>query len=98
MVLMLKGYQIVAHRFKTHVGEIDLIAKRGNTLCFVEVKKRARLADALDAITPHQQKRWLRSAEVYLKLHAFSGITRFDCIVMGSWGYPRHIENVMMHL
>ena len=53
--LMAKGYRILAKRFRTPYGEIDIIARRRNLLAFVEVKARATLDDAAFAVTPRQQ-------------------------------------------
>ena len=50
-LLMAKGYRILAKRFKTPHGEIDLVAKKRNLIAFVEVKARARLDDAAYAVT-----------------------------------------------
>jgi len=50
--LMAKGYRILAKRFRTPVGEIDLVARRRNVVVFVEVKARATLDDAAYAVTP----------------------------------------------
>ncbi|MEM6625782.1 MAG: YraN family protein [Pseudomonadota bacterium] len=58
--LVLKGYQILALRARTPVGEVDVIAKKGRLLAFVEVKARATLDDALQAVTP---KAWARIAQ-----------------------------------
>ena len=54
--LMAKGYRILAKRFRTPYGEIDLVAKKRNLLAFVEVKARASLDDAAYAVTPRQQR------------------------------------------
>lgn len=55
--LMAKGYRILAKRFRTPYGEIDIVAKRRNLVAFVEVKARATLDDAAFAVTPRQQGR-----------------------------------------
>src|SRR4029077_435844 len=55
--LMAKGYRILAKRFRTPYGEIDIVAKRRNLLAFVEVKARATLDEAAFAVTPRQQAR-----------------------------------------
>ena len=56
-LLLLKGYRIAARRYKTPVGEVDLVARRGELVLFVEVKARASHQLALDSITPTAQKR-----------------------------------------
>lgn len=80
--LTLKGYRIVDRRFKTPVGEIDLIARRRSLIVFVEVKARATLDDARAAITPFQRRRILRAAEYWTARHPrASGCDfRFDAV------------------
>lgn len=60
--LLLKGYRILARRFKTPVGEIDIVARRRGTLVFVEVKARKSLDDAAEALTARQQARIIDAA------------------------------------
>src|SRR5260221_6610880 len=55
--LMAKGYRILAKRFRTPHGEIDIVARRRNLIVFIEVKARASLDDAAYAVTPRQQQR-----------------------------------------
>jgi len=61
--LRLRGFRILARRFATPVGEIDLVAQRGNLLVFVEVKRRATVTDAVAALLPLQQTRIARAFE-----------------------------------
>src|SRR5229473_2901128 len=60
--LMAKGYRILAKRFRTPYGEIDIVARRRNLLAFVEVKARASLDEAAYAVTPRQLPRHLLAA------------------------------------
>ena len=60
--LIAKGYRILAKRFRTPYGEIDIVAKRRNLVAFVEVKARATLDDAAFAVTPRQQARIIDAA------------------------------------
>src|SRR5436309_111397 len=64
--LVAKGYRIMARRFRSGVGEIDIIARRRNTIVFVEVKARASLNDAAYAVTAHQQARIIAAAEAWI--------------------------------
>ena len=66
---MAKGYRILAKRFRTPHGEIDLIAKRRNLVAFVEVKARATLDEAAFAVTPRQQQRIIDAAQGWLIAH-----------------------------
>ena len=92
--LWIKGYRNLRSRFKTPVGEIDLIARKGKTLCFVEVKKRGTIEEALYALTPQQKQRFRRAASLYLQGNPFEGETRFDIILL--WGRVslKHIQNI----
>src|SRR6202795_4724762 len=67
--LMAKGYRILAKRFRTPHGEIDIVARRRNLVAFVEVKARASLDEAAYAITPRQQARIIAAAQVWLMAH-----------------------------
>ncbi len=93
--LRLKGYRIVGERFKTPVGEIDLIAKRGRVLVFVEVKSRRNLHDAAEAVHRQNQQRVKRAAELYLQRHMeYTGYAlRFDALLLAPRVWPRHISN-----
>jgi len=80
LYLRLTGHRVVARNYKTQVGEIDLIARRRNTLCFIEVKARANAALAAEAITARQRRRIQRTAEWFLSQHPalLSCDIRFD--------------------
>lgn len=64
--LQLKGYKILERRYKTAVGEIDLIARKKNTIAFIEVKVRRTKLQALESVTPHMRKRIERAALYYI--------------------------------
>lgn len=68
-LLRLKGYRILARRFRAGAGEIDLIAARGDVIAFVEVKARRRMDDAVIAITPDKQRRIASAARIWLARH-----------------------------
>lgn len=92
--LRLKGYRIVEWHFRAKVGEIDLVARRGSVLAFVEVKVRASLSSAAFSITPRQKKRIARAALVFLQSHPeLAALSpRFDAILVAPRSLPRHIE------
>jgi len=77
LYLRLRGYRILEQRYKTPVGEADLIARRGGTLAFVEVKARETYRDGVEAITARQQQRVVRAAQAYLA--ANPGLATLDC-------------------
>jgi putative endonuclease len=94
-ILRLKGYRILHRRFKTPLGEIDIIARRGTTVAFVEVKRRATRQEALEAVTPRSRQRISRAARWYLgknpKLDSLD--LRFDVIALAPGRLPCHIKN-----
>ena len=92
-LLMAKGYRILARRFKTPHGEIDLVAKKRNLLAFVEVKARASLDDAAYAVTPRQQGRIIDAAQGWLMTHPEHAEfdLRFDVILIAPRHLPRHL-------
>src|SRR5580693_2007984 len=67
--LLAKGYRILARRFRTPHGEIDIVARRRNLLVFVEVKARASFEEAAYAVTPRQQARIVAAAQGWLVAH-----------------------------
>ena len=83
-----RGYAIAARRFKSKVGEVDIVARRNAELIFVEVKARRRLDDAAWSITPRQQKRIVAAAEAWLADHPDDGLRdiRFDVILVARNG------------
>ncbi len=93
--LRLKGYRILARRLKTPGGEADIVARRGGTLVFVEVKARDTLEAAADAIRPVQRRRIAAAARQWLSHHpADMALTiRFDAVQVAPSRWPRHIVN-----
>ena len=93
--LRFKGWRILAKRARTPVGEVDLVARRGRTLAFIEVKARASEADASLALDDWRLRRVARAAEALIPLYARDGDTiRIDAIFMVPGKWPRHIEHV----
>ncbi|QAY75355.1 YraN family protein [Sphingosinicella sp. BN140058] len=93
--LRLKLWTILARRVRTPRGEIDLIARRGNVLAFVEVKARASAADADLALDEYRLRRVAAAAEALAPLHARAGdILRIDAIFIVPGRLPRHLENI----
>lgn len=95
IVLILKGYKILARRYKTHQGEIDIVATRGTVLAFIEVKARPNLAQAAEAVSSQQQARLSRTASLFLAHYRGNSqhTMRFDVMLILPWHWPIHIEN-----
>jgi putative endonuclease len=91
--LMAKGYRILAKRFRTPHGEIDLVAKRRNLIAFVEVKARATLDEAAYAVTPRQRARIIDAAQAWLVAHPEHAELelRFDAMLIAPRHLPRHV-------
>lgn len=79
-----QGYRIVERNVATKAGEIDVVAHDGDVLCFIEVKARATRAygPAVEAVTPHKQRRLARAASLYLVRHPTDAPCRFDVLGM----------------
>jgi putative endonuclease len=91
--LLAKGYWILARRFRTPHGEIDIVAKRRNLIAFVEVKARASLDEAAFAVTPRQQARIINAAQAWLMAHPEHAEfeLRFDVVLIAPRHLPRHL-------
>ena len=93
--LRFNGYRVLEERFKTSVGEIDLIVKKENLVVFVEVKLRKTMEAAAEAIHAKNQSRVRRAAELYLQRHPEYNECelRFDALVMAPGAWPQHIPD-----
>ena len=91
--LRLGGYTILMRRYKTRLGEIDIVARRRNLIAFVEVKARATLDDAAFAVTPRQQQRIINAAQGWLAAHPEHAEfeLRFDAMLIAPKRLPRHV-------
>lgn len=98
--LRLAGYAIVMRRYKTRLGEIDIVARRGNVLAFVEVKARGDLTMAADALAGRQLGRVARAASLFIASHPRYAAcsVRFDAVLVGGPLYrriwPHHLPDV----
>ena len=93
--LIAKGFRILARRWKSPVGEIDIIARRRSLLIFVEVKARERLDDAAWSVTDRQRLRIVAAAEAWLTRYPDDRIRdmRFDAVLVAPGRIPRHIPS-----
>lgn len=92
LLLVSKGYKILARRYKTPVGEIDLVARRGRMLCFIEVKGRRNNSEEIP-VTSRQMNRIGRASLLFVQSRA--GLEdddmRFDIVLVRPWRFPRHL-------
>ncbi|WP_430473785.1 YraN family protein [Thalassospira lucentensis] len=93
MWLHLKGYRILATRYQSPAGEIDIIAKRGAVIAAIEVKNRSDRATALHSVRPKQQNRIARALEIYAGRIGHQGDLRLDLMIVGKWGRIEHLIN-----
>ena len=96
LALLVKGYRIVARRYRTRLGEIDLIARRGNLVLIVEVKARPTLAEAMDAIGRMSEHRIEGAADLWLaRQNDRANLSlRFDLMAVLPRRWPVHVANV----
>ena len=94
--LRLKGWRIVAKRFKTKTGEVDLIARRRDLIIMVEVKARASLIEAMDSVTPTAQRRIEAAGDIWLARQPdFSKLSvRYDLVAVLPRQWPVHVERL----
>jgi putative endonuclease len=92
-LLVAKGFRILARRWRSPLGEIDIIARRRSLLVFVEVKARDTLDDAAWSVTPRQRARIAAAAEIWLAHNADPRIRdiRFDAVLVAPGCIPRHL-------
>lgn len=91
-----EGAKILARRFKSPYGEIDLVCEEpGGGIVFVEVKARRSLAAALEALTPRQARRMEAAALFWLSGRAFAQEpdSRFDLLAFDAQGRPERLKN-----
>jgi putative endonuclease len=91
--LIAKGFRILARRWRSPVGEIDIIARRRHLLVFVEVKARESFEDAAWSVTDRQRARIAAAAEIWLAQqgdHDFRDM-RFDAVLVAPGRIPRHL-------
>jgi putative endonuclease len=90
--LRLKGYRILACRYAIRGGEIDIVARRGDTIAFVEVKARQTLDEARIAIGAVKRRRMSRAARVWLTSNPWAAPLTFrgDAVYLAPWTWPRH--------
>jgi putative endonuclease len=92
--LRLSGYRILARNWRSPVGEIDIVARRGDVLVIIEVKSRADLTQALGSISPRQRARLTRAALSFQagRTDCARLTLRFDVMAFGQGRWPQHVK------
>lgn len=92
--LLARGYRILAMRYRVRAGEVDIIARRGEVIAFVEVKARRDLMAAIDAVTFTSQNRIRAAGDHWIARQPDAArlSLRYDIVAIVPWKWPRHIE------
>jgi len=95
LYLLLKGYRIAAIRFRAKSGEIDIIARKGDLVAFVEVKARRIIGDAVFAVDPSTQRRIRNASLVWIAGQRDAAVLsyRYDIIAVSPWRRPQHFRD-----
>ncbi len=93
--LLLNGYRIKAMRFRTKSGEIDIVARKGDLVAFVEVKARRSAGDAIFAVDPTSQRRIRNASLAWIARQPDAALLtyRYDIIAVTPWSRPRHFHD-----
>lgn len=93
--LKLKGYKILKRRYKTFMGEVDIVAKKGKFLIAVEVKARKTATSSEEVLSKHQQNRIKRAMMFFMTANFkkyFNHSVRFDLIIVSPYKLPKHYQ------
>ncbi|MEQ1672390.1 MAG: YraN family protein [Hyphomicrobium sp.] len=95
--LMARGHRVLMRRFKTGAGEIDLVTLKGGRIGFVEVKRRATLAECEASITPKLRQRVRAAANLWMAKHPRyqASDCGFDLVFILPWRLPVHLKDAL---
>lgn len=95
LALILKGYRIAGFRYRTKSGEIDIIARKGDLIAFVEVKARRSLEESVCAVSTSSQRRIRAASDVWLSRQPDAALLsqRYDIVSVNGWSWPRHLPD-----
>jgi putative endonuclease len=87
------GYRLVARNVRSRRGELDLVARDGKVLCFVEVRLRRTPALAAESVDARKQRSLIRAAQQYLAANRLDVPCRFDVVTVSRDGVPTLLRN-----
>lgn len=94
LLLRMKGYRILARRWRGGFCEIDILARQNETLVVVEVKKRSSEKEAGEALLAAQRRGLMQAGNAALARHGtWAKTLRFDVVLLSPRRFPRHIKN-----
>ena len=95
MALRLKGYRIAERNFRCPLGEIDIVARKGDLVVFIEVKARGTLQAAIDAVSHESQRRIANAAEIWISRQAdWENLSwRFDIVAVMPGRWPKQLAD-----
>ncbi len=95
LFLLLKGYRILAIRHRTRLGEIDIIARKGDLAVFIEVKARRQQQGAIDAVSHGAQNRIRAASDLWLARQPDYALLsqRYDIVAVLPGRWPRHFPD-----
>lgn len=95
LYLLFKGYRILAFRYRTRLGEVDIVARKKTLVLFVEVKARVRESDAIDAVGYDAQRRIKAASDIWLSRRRDAHLLscRYDIVAVLPWRLPRHFPD-----
>jgi putative endonuclease len=95
LYLVVKGYRVLAIRYRTRLGEVDIVARRKDLIVFVEVKARSQEGDAIDAVGFDTQRRIRAASEIWISRRRDAHLLsfRYDIIAMLPRRLPRHFPD-----
>ncbi len=94
-LLLFKRYRVLARNFSASGGEIDIVARKGDTIAFVEVKARPDVEAARTAISSKKRQRMARAARAWLGKNRWANgyCLRADAVFVAPRRWPEHLEN-----
>jgi putative endonuclease len=95
LYLRIKGYRILAKRFKTKAGEVDVIVQKGDVIAMIEVKARADEMAAINSVTAMSQRRIMAAGDIWLgRQRDYANLSvRYDIIAILPWKMPKHFKD-----